>query len=167
MEAIEIKTAKAVSKHTNDSAAGAPPSMLSAIVSNKCPRCRRGKLYLHSWYNVNKFLVMPERCSHCGFKYEIEPGFFWGAMYISYGLVVAIFIAGMVGYFVSIERPQVGDLIPFALSFIAIVVVTLPLLSRLSRSVLLHLFASVKFRKDIYDAPPEQAKTMARQQEDS
>lgn len=32
---------------------------------------------------------MEEHCAHCDFKYEKEPGYFIGAMYFSYGLVVA------------------------------------------------------------------------------
>jgi hypothetical protein len=30
-----------------------------------------------------------ETCSHCGFKFEIEPGYFYAAMYVSYALNVA------------------------------------------------------------------------------
>lgn len=29
---------------------------------------------------------MHERCGHCGFKYEREPGYFLGSIYINYGL---------------------------------------------------------------------------------
>ena len=35
---------------------------------------------------------MPERCPHCNHKFEIEGGFWQGAMYVSYGLTVAISI---------------------------------------------------------------------------
>lgn len=35
---------------------------------------------------------MHEKCSYCGLEYEREPGFFYGAMYVSYGLMSGIFI---------------------------------------------------------------------------
>ena len=36
---------------------------------------------------------MYERCSYCGLKYEREPGYILGAMYIGYGLGVATIAA--------------------------------------------------------------------------
>jgi hypothetical protein len=39
---------------------------------------------------------MNEKCSHCGLKYQIEPSFFYGAMYVSYGLNVAVGIAAFI-----------------------------------------------------------------------
>jgi hypothetical protein len=43
--------------------------------------------------HLSKILKMHNNCSHCGFQYQIEPSFFYGAMYVSYGLNVAIGIA--------------------------------------------------------------------------
>ena len=36
---------------------------------------------------------MFETCSHCGLKYTQEIGFWYGAMYVSYAVSVAIFVA--------------------------------------------------------------------------
>ncbi|GIZ08989.1 hypothetical protein FUMI01_17160 [Flavobacterium sp. UMI-01] len=36
---------------------------------------------------------MHSHCSHCHFKFEKEPGYFFGAMYMNYGLTVAQSIA--------------------------------------------------------------------------
>ena len=36
---------------------------------------------------------MNQYCPHCQFKFEKEPGFFFGAMYVNYGLTVAQAIA--------------------------------------------------------------------------
>ena len=35
---------------------------------------------------------MYETCSNCGLKYEREIGFWYGAMYVSYGLNTALFL---------------------------------------------------------------------------
>jgi len=40
---------------------------------------------------------MHQRCPSCGLKFEREPGYFLGAMYLSYGLalVVIVFLAAI------------------------------------------------------------------------
>jgi hypothetical protein len=43
---------------------------------------------------------MKENCSHCGLRYQIEPSFFYGAMYVSYGLNVALGIAAFIVSFI-------------------------------------------------------------------
>ena len=59
--------------------------MLRGILALRCPRCRRGPLF-------TGILTMPERCASCGMYYEREPGYFMGAMAISYGLAVALVV---------------------------------------------------------------------------
>lgn len=58
---------------------------LYAIVNMKCPRCHEGKQF-RSPLLAGKVYDMHEKCPVCGQRYEIEPGFFWGAMYIGYAL---------------------------------------------------------------------------------
>ncbi|HTS65189.1 MAG TPA: DUF983 domain-containing protein [Candidatus Acidoferrales bacterium] len=54
----------------------------SAILHGRCPRCRKGAIYrLPVWRG---YLSMYERCPECGLKFEREPGYFLGAMYVSY-----------------------------------------------------------------------------------
>jgi len=48
-----------------------------------CPLCGQGKLF-RTW------LRMYSDCPHCGVKFEREPGFFLGSIYINYGLTVLI-----------------------------------------------------------------------------
>lgn len=59
-----------------------------AILRQLCPRCRRGKIFHYSVFRG--FPKMYERCSVCSLKYEREPGYFLGAMYVSYGLGILI-----------------------------------------------------------------------------
>ena len=42
---------------------------------------------------------MHDHCRSCGFKYKIEPSFFFGAMYVSYAVNVAIGVAAFIKYF--------------------------------------------------------------------
>ena len=56
---------------------------LKAMWNYKCPRCRRGDIFTKP-FNISKPLDMPENCSYCNQKIEPEPGFYYGAMFISY-----------------------------------------------------------------------------------
>lgn len=56
---------------------------LYSIVGMKCPRCHEGKLWRSPLYKL-KFYDMYENCPVCGLKYEQEPGFWYGAMYMGY-----------------------------------------------------------------------------------
>src|ERR1700704_5357518 len=62
------------------------PSTLRSIFQQRCPRCRMGRIFRYSIFRG--FLKMCERCSVCNLKFEREPGYFLGAMYISYGLAL-------------------------------------------------------------------------------
>ena len=61
---------------------------LKNLVSFKCPRCHEGNLFINKWYNFPNGNKMVERCKVCGQRTEIEPGFFQGTGYVSYGLTV-------------------------------------------------------------------------------
>ncbi len=65
------------------------------ILRQRCPRCRAGNIFRHSIFRG--FPKMHERCPVCDLKFEREPGYFLGAMYVSYGLgvVIVAIIAGL------------------------------------------------------------------------
>jgi len=89
---------------------------------------------------------MHERCSNCGMKYKMEPSFFYGAMYVSYGVGVAFAVAAFV-----IAYLFLGSSLKTA--FIAIVVtltLLLPVIIRLSRNIWINLFIK-------YDPPKPKA----------
>ena len=56
-------------------------SALGGILRQVCPRCREGKIF-------EKWLTVRARCPVCGWTLVREKGFFLGAMYISYALVI-------------------------------------------------------------------------------
>ena len=64
-------------------------SKLYSILYSKCPRCHQGEMFeSKNPFNLKKFDSMPEECVICGQKTCPEPGFYYGAMYVSYALVV-------------------------------------------------------------------------------
>ncbi len=64
---------------------------LLPILNFKCPNCSKGHVYQkHHFFS---FAKMHDNCSHCNLLFEKEPGFFFGAMFVSYALVVAECVA--------------------------------------------------------------------------
>src|ERR1700686_190132 len=58
------------------------------ILCQRCPRGRAGSIFRYSIFRG--FPKMQERCPVCDLKFEREPGYFLGAMYVSYGLGIVI-----------------------------------------------------------------------------
>jgi uncharacterized protein (DUF983 family) len=66
--------------------------ILYSVFKNKCPQCHKGDVFKYKHPFRKGFDAMYTHCSHCNLKYEKEPGFFYGAMYVSYALMVAVFV---------------------------------------------------------------------------
>jgi|SRR5476651_2007001 len=58
-----------------------------AMLHTKCPRCRRGDMFKGGLYSFGSNKIN-DFCPHCGMRFEIEPGYFYAAMYVSYALNV-------------------------------------------------------------------------------
>ncbi|WP_458331779.1 DUF983 domain-containing protein [Peijinzhouia sedimentorum] len=58
------------------------------VLQEKCPNCKVGATFKKE-NSLFAFPKMYDSCSHCNYKFEREPGYFIGAMYISYGLAIA------------------------------------------------------------------------------
>ena len=62
---------------------------LYSVLAAKCPKCHKGDFFETSNpYNLKKFDKMHKKCPECGQDFELETGFYYGAMYVSYGLTV-------------------------------------------------------------------------------
>lgn len=67
----------------------------------KCPRCRVGNMFSNSMYGFH-FQHMNDCCSHCNYRFEREPGYFYAAMFISYGMnVVELLLVCLLTYAVT------------------------------------------------------------------
>jgi uncharacterized protein (DUF983 family) len=49
----------------------------------KCPRCGQAPMFSGLFCTI-------ERCAHCGLKFEREPGYFLGSIYINYGITALL-----------------------------------------------------------------------------
>jgi len=79
---------------------------------------------------------MHENCSQCGLHYQIEPSFFYGAMYVSYGLTVAIGVATFILAKVIIGLSLLYSFVAIILALIAL----MPITARLSRNIYINMF---------------------------
>jgi uncharacterized protein (DUF983 family) len=89
-------------------------------------------------FKLTSTLKMHEKCSYCGLTYQIEPSFFYGAMYVSYGLNVAIGIATfLISYLIFHTSLKIA--------FVAIIVALIllfPYVLRWARNIYINMFVT-------------------------
>ncbi len=114
----------------------------TSILKLSCPKCRQETMFKKKGLLVyRKPLDMHENCSHCGQKYEIEPGFWLGALWTSYPMVVLIEIPFI---FYAISTPEISITVMFAV-MICIFFLLFPAITRLGRSIWAHIFIKYQF----------------------
>jgi len=69
-----------------------------SIFNFKCPRCHEGDLFETETFSFQKSFDMHDKCPHCNLNYMPEPGFYYGAMFISY-IFMGFFCIGFVMFF--------------------------------------------------------------------
>ncbi len=114
-----------------------------SILNNKCPRCHEGKFFENdSPFTYKRMMKMHETCPSCKFKYEIEPSFFYGAMYVSYGLTVGMsIISFIVLYFLGF------NMLYSIIGSIIILILFMPITYRFARLIYANMF--IKYEKDL------------------
>ena len=116
-------------------------SKLRAILEAKCPRCREGDMFEFPLSNIGKFSRMHIQCPQCDLRFEVEPGFFIGAMYVSYAMSLIILSATSALIYVIFDNP---DFHYYVIGIPLVVLLFLPIMFRYSRVLFLHLFGGVK-----------------------
>jgi uncharacterized protein (DUF983 family) len=119
-----------------------PRSLGGAIAGARCPRCRQGAMFAAPAYHLARFADMHTHCPHCQLRFEVEPGFFYGAMYVSYAFGIATFVAGLVAVNVLVAKPTLSH---YLWVIIPALVLLAPLSFRYSRVLMLYGFGGVKF----------------------
>ena len=123
-------------------------SVIWAVLSNRCPHCREGKLFLNdNAYDFKNNLKMHENCPVCKQPTEIEVGFYYGTSYISYLLTVALSGVTFILWWIFVGVSVNDDRILYWLGInSALIIIIQPLLMRLSRTLWLSFF--VKYNPD-------------------
>jgi hypothetical protein len=85
---------------------------------------------------------MHTHCPVCDLRFEVEPGFFIGAMYISYAMSLVIFFTVSVVIYVLFNNPEFYF---YMIGIPSTVLILLPFMFRYSRVLFLYLFGGIKY----------------------
>lgn len=126
-------------------------SKLYAIVNGKCPQCRRGAIFTGSVFGFN-LQKTNSNCANCGLRFEIEPGYFYAAMYVSYAMNMAEMISlGFATYYLSGGKLDFEDIWLYVGVIVVGSIILSPFNYRYSRIMLLHLLSPKIKYKPSYD----------------
>lgn len=115
-------------------------SLLSSMINQSCPACRKEKMFKAPIYSL-QFNEMHSHCPNCHQSFDPEPGFYTGAMYVSYGFQVAIMVTSFLMIQLFAPDAPIGLYLGLV---IGIVFLLFPLIFRLSRSIWIHLMVSYR-----------------------
>lgn len=117
-------------------------SLIGSVLSNRCPRCREGKLFENpNPFKLRTTMRMPEHCPVCGQAFELQTGFYFGTGYVSYFLSVGFFLITAVLWYFSIGFAFDDNRIYWFLTTVTtLLILTQPLNQRLCRSIWIAFF---------------------------
>ena len=99
-----------------------------AVLRQRCPRCRYGPVF-------RRGLTMYERCPACDHRFQREPGYFLGAMYISYPL--SLVVLGAATWAIHLLWPDLRLDVAVTLAVLPLLV-CVPAIVRYSRVLWMH-----------------------------
>ena len=125
-----------------------------SVLTNRCPRCREGKLFkTDKAYDLKNNLKMHENCPVCGQPAEIEVGFYYGTGYVSYGLTVGLSLFTFFAWYIILGFSIQDNSIFYWLGLNSVLLILIqPILMRISRTLWLSMFVK-------YDANWKENKT--------
>lgn len=111
--------------------------VLPGIITMRCPKCREGKMFPEGTLYSTHFMMMNNSCSCCGQSFMPEPGYYFGAMFVSYAINAAFFIAVWLGMHILMEEITTTAMV---VSLLVVVFGLLPVTFRLSRVLWIYIF---------------------------
>lgn len=121
------------------------PGTFGAMMGLKCPQCRKGEIFKKPGiYTLDNMTAINDECPCCGLRFEQEPGFWWGAMYVSYGLAVATALPSFLLLYLLAEV----SFFKAVMLVLVIQAILSPAVFRLSRSIWLYMFGNYKAPKN-------------------
>ncbi len=112
-------------------------SKLYSILFLKCPRCHQGEFLEANPYKLSNFNKVKVRCPKCDLKYSIEPSFYTGSMYVSYGVGIAVAVAVYVLTLILGLNLKVSTLFVLIVSAL---ILTGPYIAAVSKSIWANIF---------------------------
>lgn len=113
-------------------------NLIKSMWTYHCPKCRSSKMFKEP-FELSNPLNMHEKCDVCNQNFEPEPGFYFGAMFLSY-IISAWFLLIPALVLVFVLDWGVNSAMLFVLALAAL---TYLKFLRFSRSLWIHLM--IKF----------------------
>ena len=110
-----------------------------SIFMGACPKCHQESMYqTKNPYVLRDVLKINDNCSHCKLQYRLEPSFFYGSMYVSYGVGIAFAVPAFLISHLVFE----SSLITAFIAIVATMAVFGPIIMRLSRNIWINMFVA-------------------------
>src|SRR5688572_18001527 len=117
---------------------GAP--RIVSVLKNRCPACSKAPFFTDKWYRIRSFTNMNPACPHCGISFRQEPGFYYGAAFVSYITQIVLFLLMYLLFEYFLDLP-----FWYYIGMVALVqILLMPLLFRFSRLMWFMLFGTDK-----------------------
>ena len=117
------------------------PNLVLSLFKCKCPRCRKGDMFQTKNPYAVGFMKMNDTCSVCGQPMDLEPGFYYGTIMISYALAVLFCVLSFVGAWLIVGFSLKDNRFFWWMGINAIMLLALqPPLMRIARSFWLAYF---------------------------
>ncbi|MFI5149554.1 MAG: DUF983 domain-containing protein [Bacteroidia bacterium] len=112
-------------------------TILYSVLNQKCPKCHQGNMFVgKNPYDPGMIYKMPDACPVCGQSNLPEVGFWWGSMYISYGITVGLSIVCVLFFWLVLGWSDWAVLGGNA----AVMILLLPPVFRYSRAIWFNMF---------------------------
>ena len=117
------------------------PNILNSIIKYKCPKCREGDLFVNkNAFKYKNFLDVSDNCPKCNQDFQIEAGFYLGAIFVSYALTIAL----TTSIFVAFAVFNIYSLVPFLITAGICLIITTPMILHVSRSIWIAMSVAYK-----------------------
>jgi uncharacterized protein (DUF983 family) len=111
-------------------------SLILSVINEKCPNCGRSPVFEKNT-KLLRMPVMKEKCASCNYSFDREPGYFLGAMYVSYGIAVLFcLLTFLLFHFVFKGLPLIWT--PVAMTVVMFLIAKKNY--KLSRIIYIHIF---------------------------
>ncbi len=135
------------------------PNLLWSIITMRCPRCRRGGMFTnknpYKKLSLAYMLDMPNACPVCKQKFDLEPGFWYGTGFVSYGLAVLISAFTFIAWWLVVGISMNDNRVVYWLVFNAgLILLIQPWLMQMSRSIYIYFF--IRYNENYETAPSQE-----------
>lgn len=120
-----------------------PKSLVTAIAQAKCPKCRQGNIFPVAPFSYRKLSNINSCCPVCDASFIPEPGFYDGAMYLSYAFSVGLMFTSLVAINVLVAEPKLWM---YLSTVVGLTIFLMPAMLRYSKTLYFYMLGKLKYR---------------------